>query len=54
MGHLIRHEGYSFDEAFAASERLGGSRLAFERLLGEKVSFELTGEMLPADDSDAK
>ncbi|MEO1534660.1 MAG: sulfur transferase domain-containing protein [Planctomycetota bacterium] len=50
MGHLIRHEGMSFDEAFAATERLGGDRLSFERLLGEKVSFELTGESLPQGD----
>lgn len=50
MGHLIREQGYSFDQAFATAERLGGTRLSFERLLGEKVSFQLTGEMLPTEE----
>lgn len=52
MGHLIREEGQSVDEAFAASERLGGSRLSLEELLGEKVSFELTGEPLDTETPD--
>ncbi len=52
MGHLIREESLTVDEAFAASERLGGSRLSLEELLGEKVSFELTGEPLDTDTPD--
>lgn len=52
MGHMIRDDGASVDEAFEASERLGGSRLLLEQLLGEKVTFELSGEALPQDDTE--
>ncbi|MEL6796569.1 MAG: sulfur transferase domain-containing protein [Planctomycetota bacterium] len=42
MGYLIREQGYSVDEAMAASRRLGASERALDRLLGEPVRYGLT------------
>lgn len=50
--YLVRYEGLSVEEARARIEALGQGPSSLERLLGERIRYELTGEALPMPDAD--
>ncbi len=51
--YLVRYEGLSLEAARDRIEELGQKPSSLERLLGERIRYELTGEALPAEDGDA-
>ena len=50
--YLVRYEGLSVEEARTRIEPLGQGPSSLERLLGERIRYELTGEPLPTPDED--
>jgi uncharacterized protein (TIGR01244 family) len=48
--YLVRYEGLTVEEARERLRELGQGPSALERLLGERLRYELTGEPLPPDD----
>ncbi|MEL6497067.1 MAG: sulfur transferase domain-containing protein [Planctomycetota bacterium] len=50
MGYLIREQGFSADEAMAASRRLGSREPILDQLLGETVRYGLTERDLQSSD----
>ncbi len=52
--YLVRYQGYSVDDARRHVQALGDQGpTSIERLLGERVRYELTGEPLPPEDTDS-
>lgn len=52
--YLIRHEGLSANDAKLRVQALGQGPSSLERLLGERIYYELTGESLPSEDDDTQ
>lgn len=50
--YLVRYEELSVEEARARIEELGQGPSSLERLLGERIRYELTGEPLPDEDDE--
>ncbi len=48
--YLVRHGGLTVDQAKVRVQALGQGPSSLERLLGERVRYELTGEPLPSED----